>query len=1021
MASPDEVTRSWIAGSEGHALSPALIERPGLRSLLLKALRRRLVLILAPSGYGKTLALRDAASHCGLPVVWLDMAGDIPSLGSMTHRIMVEASTMAGAEGMPSAGSNSPRDAPVHVISNLAHERFPAGLRVILDGVEHSPQRDQIVALALELLAATPASVGVALTATAMPATSLEAVARAGQLAVIGPERLAFTPHEVRAAVARWGSGVTDEVIAAVTHVTEGWPRGVMAMAAAFTTVPTAIDVRNPSGANVYRPTPGDLCLPSDSIDRELILSLSYLPSIEPGDAEVLTGVGGAHLRLRELARAGTLLVSRGADRYVIGEETRRQLMIARAAEWGPERVAEHWGVVGRVLEGRRDMEHALSSYIKARDGAGVSRALRTMGLATIIDWDPARLVPIARGLACLESASDEEGLLRSYLAVVGLVVGRPARTGLESCERSPAREPHTSALDALARSLPAEASHWPHVWEAWRLLDRGELRDAAPLVKNAAVAMKDSGERGFHLEWFMVCRGRLHCCRGEYPAARAVLNEVAADRDDSFLSLLRERWLAEVDTFEGDFVASARRARSVLDLSVRLHAVDSYRELLGLLALCAVWRGDFDEGRALIAQADADDVASARTAHARAILSRDTDAAARTLGANKDLTPGPDCCRPWAALNLGFLLLREGKVKAAQESFASVVAYAKTHGASHLRANALLCQAYAAKQQGDDDGSKGHLLGFWESVTAEGFRFIPVSDSDLVLWAGRAAQGWWPERRMTTRRLIAAAAESEPRAAADAAPVVIGVETLGQLRFRVATVEPQQQWKAARKAKRLLQLLLASPGLRVSLDEAADTLWPDGDPARVIHSLHNEASNLRRILVALGMQERLEVRAEHGFYRLYCSEDVQIQDRVFERTAKRGLAAVNEGRHDEARPLLENAVAMYGGPFLEDVRYEYFAEARRSRLAKMMGECLHALAQDPSTASEDAIGFWERALEVDPWDEDAYRGVVELSIQSGRMSTARHYMDEMTRKIVQELEVPVPEWAHAVERLMRE
>ena len=56
---------------------PGFVPRPRLVSRLDEGLDRGLVLVCAPAGYGKTVALADWARRSGRPVAWLSLdAGD---------------------------------------------------------------------------------------------------------------------------------------------------------------------------------------------------------------------------------------------------------------------------------------------------------------------------------------------------------------------------------------------------------------------------------------------------------------------------------------------------------------------------------------------------------------------------------------------------------------------------------------------------------------------------------------------------------------------------------------------------------------------------------------------------------------------------------------------------------------------------------------------------------------------------------------------------------------------------------
>jgi LuxR family transcriptional regulator, maltose regulon positive regulatory protein len=50
-----------------------LVSRPRLREQVTQGLCRRLTLITAPAGFGKTTLVASCVANCGLPVAWLSL------------------------------------------------------------------------------------------------------------------------------------------------------------------------------------------------------------------------------------------------------------------------------------------------------------------------------------------------------------------------------------------------------------------------------------------------------------------------------------------------------------------------------------------------------------------------------------------------------------------------------------------------------------------------------------------------------------------------------------------------------------------------------------------------------------------------------------------------------------------------------------------------------------------------------------------------------------------------------------
>src|SRR5215510_1235436 len=80
---------------------PGFVPRPRLAARLDEGLARGLVLVSAPAGYGKTVALADWARRSGRPVAWLSLdAGDNDPVRFWRHVVAVGPAKPGVAEGV---------------------------------------------------------------------------------------------------------------------------------------------------------------------------------------------------------------------------------------------------------------------------------------------------------------------------------------------------------------------------------------------------------------------------------------------------------------------------------------------------------------------------------------------------------------------------------------------------------------------------------------------------------------------------------------------------------------------------------------------------------------------------------------------------------------------------------------------------------------------------------------------------------------------------------------------------------
>jgi predicted ATPase/DNA-binding SARP family transcriptional activator len=114
-------------------------------------------------------------------------------------------------------------------------------------------------------------------------------------------------------------------------------------------------------------------------------------------------------------------------------------------------------------------------------------------------------------------------------------------------------------------------------------------------------------------------------------------------------------------------------------------------------------------------------------------------------------------------------------------------------------------------------------------------------------------------------------------------------------------------------RVRRLLVRLAVDVGRVVSVDELVLAVWPDDPPANVGNALQTLVSRLRR---ALGDADL--ICQEFGGYRL-AAPPAEVDVDQFSHRARRGVAALNDGRPDEAATLLDDALSLWRGEPLHD------------------------------------------------------------------------------------------------------
>ena len=135
-------------------------------------------------------------------------------------------------------------------------------------------------------------------------------------------------------------------------------------------------------------------------------------------------------------------------------------------------------------------------------------------------------------------------------------------------------------------------------------------------------------------------------------------------------------------------------------------------------------------------------------------------------------------------------------------------------------------------------------------------------------------------------------------------------------------------------RVRSFLALLLVHRGAIVHLDRVVDELWEGAGPKQAKHAVHVVASRLR---AAVGQGV---VVSEGGGYAMRLPSGALDADR-FEERLQRGREGLAKGKPQEAAEVLREALGLWRGPALADIRDEGFAQPEIARLDALRLTCL--------------------------------------------------------------------------------
>ncbi|WP_425317827.1 LuxR C-terminal-related transcriptional regulator [Pseudomonas nitroreducens] len=250
----------WALGARCQAPErPRLPEVRVRRERLLLALQqapRRLSLLCAPAGYGKTLLLNEASRGLAQPPLWLSLGGEQPALPEVMARLAAQLNE-------PDLADRGPE----HMLEAL---RQRGDICLVLDDYPAcaSAELDQWVE---RLLALASPGLRVWVSARRRPVWNLLRLTLDGELLELGPQALGFAREEFESLAQAMVPTVADAEREEVWQLTQGWCAGAR----------LGLDL--PGAGN--RPLPQRLFV---YLDNQL------LPRLSEGGRKVLLGL--AHL-----------------------------------------------------------------------------------------------------------------------------------------------------------------------------------------------------------------------------------------------------------------------------------------------------------------------------------------------------------------------------------------------------------------------------------------------------------------------------------------------------------------------------------------------------------------------------------------------------------------------------------------------------------------------------------------------------------------------------------------------------
>jgi ATP/maltotriose-dependent transcriptional regulator MalT/DNA-binding SARP family transcriptional activator len=1050
-----------------------VVSRPRIERLLAGAWGRRITLVVAGSGYGKTTALRQLAA--ARSTSWLALRASDRQLEALSSRIAeaIGAGSHPGIAVPASAIGASDRQALAEGQAGVICESLDSGqveLMLILDDADQLRDDDSATPFLRALCQQAPSRLHLVLSGRHLPALDLGAARGRGELLEVGAPDLAFTPEETEALLAARLGPEAQALAEECWSLTAGWAAALQLIADRLERLDPgqwghAIAELRSRSSPLWRDFAAELVRGETASARRILALASIAPGI---DRDLLGGLGmdGSGAELDSLQARGLLVVSgeRGklAASPVLAEgiaasaaDPERQELRGRAVEWleGAGRLDEALectlgGPRASLLALVRRCGHRL---VERGSGARVAEVLREFGTDGELELD------MIRGEA-LMAVGDWDGAMELFRTIQARSGDAPLDPG--TAWRFGALLYLRSELDSAFGVLSAGHTEGPgtsddalvSAWLGATLWARGDVeaanRVAIVALRQAEASGDHAARAAAHVAISMAAASRGEPERNERHS-RLALSAALQAGDSGLLARIHnnrsskaledgdyQRAVEEADaalaTGAGHNVYATLAMSNKAQALIRNGALDEARALLmqsidrfsslGSLLMCAPYT--------LLAHIDAErgDYVRARMSFERgqrmAEDAADVHAIAQALSglawvlAQDD----PDRARTHAADAVAHATVLE------RPEALNASAWVELCAANRGAAADLAGQAEALARRTGDRPSLARALEL-RGATAEppDERLL---DAAAVLWhevgdpvaarrtelALAGCRGELDRIDSLRAELLGFGVKPEVGVAGFVLALRLGaaevtITTLG--RFSVARGGqpiPLAAWQS-RKARDVLKLLAARRGRPVTRDAAAELLWPGEDAGPLSNRLSVALSTVRRVLDPERSHDPDYFIAADRHALSLRTDRVNLDVTRFMQAAEDGLGLVSRGDRTAAERRLREAESLYTGDFLEEDQYEdWTVDCREeARSAAQQVTRLLARAAVERGDEEEATRHLLRLLERDPYDADAWTALVGSQLRLRRFGEARRQHAAYARRMAELAISPVP------------
>jgi LuxR family maltose regulon positive regulatory protein len=1053
---------------------PKLVHRPRLLDQLHQNIQRKLTFVCAPAGYGKTTLLIDFAEDADARVAWCRLGPEDVSLGYFFRHL-----TLALREIYPKFGdafeavsfqeaAASPRTLVVELVNEIVASVDDFTL-LILDDYHIVCEELAIVGFVEQLLDLLPDHLRLIISSRSIYGIPSASLFISEELAVIGTDDLCFRVDEVRdLARRRFRLRLTDEQAEEITSQSQGWIISILLVMRDWkpsTIIPRLARVRE----HIYDYLTKEVYSRLSADIKEFLLSTAICDQFNIPLANHVLGIEHAGKLVKELEDSNLFLfsVQEGNEVNYFYHQLFRDFLIARFREkpkteqvdvnlrfagWYERQGDPIQSIHHYLLAGERDQAasimdgHACSLYIGGQERVlddwiqVLSRPpdLKHLAPDLVLNYVKARINQ-GKLEGCLELLDLAEPVFIAqsrFDNLVNLMIVR----GMLLRFQGRFKDAIKIATRTVALVDEQKLDKY-YAYQAKRLMGLGLFHIGNQQEASAAFNEALHGFRDLNPQWqsdrvkhdlimtltdigmMSLLVGNMFHAQSSFEEALSISLTLRANKGDLATSANNGAYLSFLT---GDFRQAWQYYEQALAAAEQSDQARTVVQVLNGEAELLMIFDEFEKAALALQNA----ARTAQTASGGQVFSTTYLEMAELEKLKGDFTRAmyylreaafvahADFQEPEYQVRVGSVYISMEQWQIAKEILeSSLNKLAKDEMPAQLRSLGHYYLADADFHLKDSEGAILHLGKAMSEASRLGYDTFLVEAVHRSPDMLREIEKHWNNKHL--KSILTRATEisrgysqllspgTEPE---EEIEYSFQVRALGDCEVRRdGEILPQSTWQSART--RALFFFILDQG-RVKRDKVAVEFWPEFSSAKVNSNFH---ATLWRVRKALGKKD---IIAFDGQYYSIDDQSVVFYDvrefeELFAQLQKPELSEANR------RSIFTQAIDLYNGEFIPDVDSPW-SNMRRLELQEKYLSLLEQFAvyELENQRPEEARRLYEKAIEIDPYQDFLHLGVMKCLLQLRMPSAAKTHYENYRHLLLKELGYgPMPELQALAER----